>query len=123
MTRACGLGILGAVVLALGGCATPPPPPVAIDTGVPALTGTIMSVRPVMQRVAGAEDGVLGALGAPAGAGDSVAPATEFIVRETSGRIISVIQPAPSPLRRGEAVRILRGDITRLAPLAPGDRT
>lgn len=119
------LGLAGLELAGLGGCAAPPPPVVAVAPGAPVLTGRIVSERPVVLRVAGAEGGVLGALGAPRGADGRLAPAIEFIVREADGRIVSVIQPAPTALHPGEAVRILRGGVTRLAPLtraAPADQ-
>ncbi|MCF3947474.1 hypothetical protein AiwAL_11420 [Acidiphilium sp. AL] len=112
------LAVLG-VIAGLAGCAATPPPAAVTDGRLPALTGTIVSARPVMLQVAGAEGGVLGALGAPRDADETLAPAIEFIVREAGGRIVSVIQPAPTVLHPGETVRILRGTVTRLAPLAP----
>ncbi|MGC9271336.1 hypothetical protein [Acidiphilium sp.] len=109
---------LGALLTigALAGC-TASPPAAMSSTAPPGATGTIVSAREVILQIAGAEGGVLGALGAPASAGETLAPATEFIVRETNGTIISVMQPQPTSLHPGERVRILRGVTTRLAPL------
>jgi outer membrane lipoprotein SlyB len=103
-------------VSVLGGCATPRPGPVAAAPGA-TRTGTIVSARTVMLQIGGAEGGVLGALGAPASAGETLAPATEFIVRETDGRVISVMQPQPTALHPGEAVAIVSGVTTRLSAL------
>lgn len=107
-------GVL-AVVVAVAGCAVPRQSvPMAGATGP---IGTIISSRQVMLQIAGAEGGVLGALSAPESDGEALAPATEFIVREGSGRIMSVMEPQPTSLRVGERVRILRGIDTRLEPL------
>jgi outer membrane lipoprotein SlyB len=105
------------VLIALSACATHPSAAPMASAPSTMLTGTILSSRLVMLQIAGAEGGVLGALGAPASAGETLAPATEFIVRETGGTIISVMQPQPTSLRPGERVEILRGLTTRLAPL------
>lgn len=80
--------------------------------------GVILSARQVMLQIAGGENGVLGALGAPAREGMAMAPATEFIVRQNDGRVISVIEPVPNRFRPGQHVRIERGIQTRLRPLA-----
>lgn len=106
------------LAVALSACAAPRPAPTP-PIPVAGLTGTILSSREVVLQIAGAEGGVLGALGAPESAGETLAPATEFIVREAGGTIISVMQPEPTSLRPGDKVRILRGITTRLAPLAP----
>lgn len=111
------VGGLAAIALLAGCAASPVAPKAAATTMAP--TGTIMSSRQVILQIAGANGGVLGALGAPESAGEALAPATEFIVREAGGRIISVMQPQPTSLHPGEQVRILRGIDTRLAPLNP----
>jgi hypothetical protein len=111
------------MLTALSACATHPSAAPMASAPSTMLTGTILSSRLVMLQIAGAEGGVLGALGAPASAGETLAPATEFIVRETSGTIISVMQPQPTGLRSGERVEILRGVTTRLAPLPASPST
>ncbi len=123
LSRLARFGAMLALPAALSACAGPPraAPVVAMTVGNP--TGTIVSSRQVMLQIGGAEGGVLGALGAPASAGETLAPATEFIVREAGGAIISVMQPEPTALRPGERVVILRGVTTRLAPLAGGPST
>ncbi|MBW4036131.1 MAG: hypothetical protein HIU90_11720 [Proteobacteria bacterium] len=120
--RAGGLAAL-ALLTGLSACATRPNAVPMAAAPATMLTGTILSSRLVMLQIAGAEGGVLGALGAPASAGETLAPATEFIVRETGGTIISVMQPQPTSLRPGERVEILRGLTTRLAPLPPSPPT
>jgi outer membrane lipoprotein SlyB len=80
--------------------------------------GVILSARGVILQIAGGENGVLGALGAPASEGFAMAPATEFIVRQDNGRVISVIEPVPNRFHPGQHVRIERGIHTRLRPLA-----
>lgn len=102
--------------LGLAGCAGRPAMRAAIPAGT-ALTGVIVSIRPVARPVAGAETGVLDALGAPSGAGAPFAPATEVIVREPDGSIVSILQRDPASLHEGERVRILQGVETRLVPL------
>lgn len=110
--------IAAAAMLALAGCATPRSPVAAHAVASrPVETGVIVSAREVMLQIAGAEGGVLGALGAPASAGETLAPAMEFIVREPGGKVVSVMQPEPTALHVGERVRVLRGVETRLAPL------
>ena len=79
--------------------------------------GVILSARQVILQVAGGENGVLGALGAPASEGFDMAPATEFIVRQDNGKVISVIEPVPNQFRPGQLVRIQHGVQTRLLPL------
>jgi outer membrane lipoprotein SlyB len=83
-----------------------------------AARGVILSARQVILQVAGGENGVLGALGAPASEGFDMAPATEFIVRQDNGKVISVIEPVPNRFRPGQHVRIQHGVQTRLRPLA-----
>jgi outer membrane lipoprotein SlyB len=119
--RCAGRATVMALLAALGGCAATPN--AAPLVRAPAMTGTILSSRQVMLQIGGAEGGVLGALGAPATAGETLAPATEFIVRESGGTIVSVMQPQPTRLQPGEQVEILRGVTTRLAPLAPPHAT
>ena len=80
--------------------------------------GVILSARQVILQVAGGENGVLGALGAPASEGFDMAPATEFIVRQDNGKVISVIEPVPNQFLPGQHVRIQHGVQTRLRPLA-----
>jgi hypothetical protein len=108
-----------ASLVALTGCAAPRPI-AAMAAPTSMRTGVIVSSRQVMLQIGGAEGGVLGALGAPASAGETLAPATEFIVRQANGRVISVMQPQPTDLHPGEAVEIIRGVTTRLAPLPAG---
>ncbi|MDD2862518.1 MAG: hypothetical protein PHI71_15840, partial [Acidiphilium sp.] len=115
-------GVLVAAMVAvavLGGCAAHHAGAVAVAP-VATRTGTIVSSRTVMLQIGGAEGGVLGALGAPASAGETLAPATEFIVRETDGRVISVMQPQPTSLHPGERVAIVSGVTTRLMALPSG---
>ncbi|MDD2878505.1 MAG: hypothetical protein PHZ23_14900 [Acidiphilium sp.] len=104
-------------IATLAGCAAPRAAPVAVVQPA-ALTGTIVSARQVILPLGGAEGSVLGALGAPENAGATLAPATEFIVREADGAVISVVQPQPTGLHPGDQVHILRGVYTRLAPIA-----
>ena len=83
----------------------------------PAARGVILSSRQVMLQIAGAGNGVLGVLSAPRGAGMTLAPASELIVRQDDGRVISVMEPVPNDFRSGERVRIQRGLETTLRPL------
>ncbi len=90
----------------------------AIAPSVPADRGVILSARQVIVQIGGGENGVLGALGSPASQGMAMAPATEFILRQDDGRVISVIEPVPNQFRVGQRVRIQKGIETRLRPLA-----
>jgi outer membrane lipoprotein SlyB len=98
-----------AFLLILGGCATPRPKPVAVVAPFTnASYGTILVARP-----AEAAPGVLAAIGERPGADD---PATEFIVREDDGDVISVIEPGGTRLTPGQRVMIVvHGPETSLA--------
>lgn len=107
----------GAVCLAsVGGC-TPArgPAPLAGARVAPAggADGVIVAERPLRPGTAGIGDmrtmilATLGDTALPA-----TAAATEFVVREDSGRMISVVQDNPERLRPGERVTI------RLVPRA-----
>lgn len=89
----------------------------AAFTPDPASRGVIVSTRHVMLQIAGAQNGVLGALGAPRGAGFAMAPATEVLVRQDNGHVMSVMEPVPNNFRPGERVGIQRGIETTLHPL------
>jgi outer membrane lipoprotein SlyB len=106
-------------LLALAGCATGHASSAMIAPPLPnpASQGVILSARQVILQIAGGDNGVLGALGAPQSEGMDMAPATEFIVRQNNGRVISVLEPVPNNFRPGERVRIVRGIHTRLQPL------
>lgn len=106
-------------LLALGGCAIGHASTAMTAPGIanPAAQGVILSARHVILQIAGGQNGVLGALGAPQSEGMAMAPATEFIIRQDNGRIVSVLQPVPNDFRPGERVRIIRGVETRLRPL------
>ncbi|HUC18905.1 MAG TPA: hypothetical protein VMA37_14590 [Acetobacteraceae bacterium] len=97
-----------ASLLILGGCASSRPRSAA-DSVPPAnvIYGTIL-----VARRAEAAPGVLAALGAAPGADN---PATEFIVREDNGQVISVVEPGGSGLMPGERVMIHQGPETTLA--------
>ncbi len=95
-------------LLAATGCAGPHPKPLAATPASRnADTGTILVVRK-----AEAAPGVLAAIGQAAATDD---PATEFIVREDDGQVISVVQPGGAGLGPGARVVILHGTATRLA--------
>ena len=97
-----------AFLLILDGCAGEHPRPAA-DSIPPAnvIYGTIL-----VARQAEAAPGVLAALGVAPGADN---PATEFIVREDDGQVISVVEPGGSRLMPGERVMIRQGPETSLA--------
>lgn len=122
MTRWAGFGQIGTLplLLALVGCATGHASSAMAPPTIhhPSARGIILSARQVILQIAGGENGVLGALGAPATEGMAMAPAMEFIVRQDDGRVISVIEPVPNAFRPGEHVRIVRGLDTRLRPLS-----
>ena len=101
-------------LLVLAACAGPPGGSSAPPG--PGSRGVILSSRQVMLQIAGAENGVLGVLSAPRGAGMALAPASELIVRQDDGRVISVMEPVPNGFRPGERVRIQRGIETRIFP-------
>lgn len=112
-------GVGGLLVLVLAGCAAHPAARSAMAGAAAPVTGTIVAARHAPGRNrAGARDGVLDALGASAEA--NTTSVTEFIVREESGAVVSVMQPDPTTLHPGERVRILRAGVTRLRPLDTG---
>jgi hypothetical protein len=109
---------IAGILVAIGSCTTALPGTTAAGAEPAASRGTILAIRPVLPRGAGA--GVLNGLAAsPAPAGQPAGQAMDFIVREAGGGTISIVQPdAPSgePLFQvGDPVVILRGDRTRLA--------
>jgi outer membrane lipoprotein SlyB len=114
--------VLALPLLSMTGCATGHASigrtaPLSGARSSPSSRGVILSARQVMLQIAGGENGVLGALGAPASEGMAMAPAAEFIVRQDDGRVISVIEPVPNGFHPGQHVRIERGIHTRLRPL------
>jgi hypothetical protein len=95
-------------LLILGGCAAEPPRPTADSVPPPnVIYGTIL-----VARQAEAAPGILAALGTVPGTDN---PATEFIIREDDGQVISVVEPGGSRLMPGERVMVRQGPETTLA--------
>jgi hypothetical protein len=113
------------------GCAPgrPPAPPAvaaaAPDAGQAEPYGVIVAARRLPPGGGAAGDmraTVLAALGTGAAAAGPAAalPALEFIVRDTAGRTVSVVQDNPQQLRPGDRVAIRRAGRTELVRAADG---
>lgn len=133
--RATGPACLLALVLGVSACAADNSAPAAKAGPAPEATvshGTILAMRPVQPGPETAGDGpgaaVLSRLaqaaspsvtGGGVGVGGHEGPATDFVVRETGGATIAVVQANTQHFRVGDQVAIVRGDRTRLS--RPGD--
>ncbi len=129
--RTTGSAILLALVLGVSACgANNPVPDVKAGPAPEAvvLHGTILAMRPVEPDLGTAGATVLSDLKRAAsanppaaGAGVSVqdnkeqGPAMDFVVRETGGATIAVVQANTQHFRVGDQVAIVRGDRTRLS--------
>ncbi len=129
--RTAGSALLLALVLGVSACGADNPAPdvkVGLAPEAVVLHGTILAMRPVEPDLRTAGAAVLSDLeraasvGTPgAGAGGGVrdnqeqGPAMDFIVRETGGATIAVVQANTQHFRVGDQVAIVRGDRTRLS--------
>lgn len=95
----CGMAL---AVLAVAGCAGRGAAPNAAAVPVHGQTATIVAIRPASPALSAA---VLAALG---GAGVAQAPSTasEFVLRDDTGRTVTVMQVNQDRLRPGEHVRL-----------------
>lgn len=110
------VGFATAVTLGVAACA-PAAPPVRAETPAVAPRGSdgglIVSVRPMT-----ASDAILLALNEGAARGAHSGGAMEFIIRQDSGRTISVVQANADGFRPGERVALTGGARTRIAHLS-----
>lgn len=122
---ACAAGFL-AVGLAVNACATPDSAAAGPAPEVTVSRGTILAMRPVqtgmgagttvlngLARTASASPGINGQ-GINAGTDTDAGAAVDFVVRETGGAIIAVVQTNEQHFRVGDPVEIRHADRTRL---------
>jgi hypothetical protein len=100
-------------LLALGGCAAPPPAPTAAVAH-----GRVVAARALVSDTL-ALQAVVTAVAGPSQAGEPQAVGVvEYVVRDDGGHILSIVQPASDKVHVGDAVLILRAGRARVEPAA-----